>query len=194
MEISALLDMLHVAEQLKNNTRHSWTSSSRQESVAEHSWRLALMAYWVHDEFPEANREKLMLLSLIHDLGESFTGDIPAFVKTDDDRETEYTQLQQWTAALPQPYCSEMSELFQELEEQITLESKIVKALDKIEVLIQHNEADIDTWLPLEYEMNLTHANPQVQFSAYLKQLREAVRQDTLKKIAAAETQKRTED
>ena len=44
------------------------------------------MTYFVRDEFPQANGERLLLLSLTHDLGEIFTGDIPAFVKTDTDR------------------------------------------------------------------------------------------------------------
>lgn len=76
MEISELLPLLHTIEQLKNTTRHSWTSAGRHESVAEHSWRLALMTYFVRDEFPQANGERLLLLSLTHDLGEIFTGDI----------------------------------------------------------------------------------------------------------------------
>ena len=66
-----------VAERLKCSLRHSWTSSGRQESVAEHSWRLALLAALVSDEFPGLDREKLLLLCLFHDIGEAFTGDIP---------------------------------------------------------------------------------------------------------------------
>ena len=49
MEIQALLQAMAVAEHLKNNTRHSWTSQGRHESVAEHSWRVTLMAYFVRD-------------------------------------------------------------------------------------------------------------------------------------------------
>ncbi|CEQ26034.1 HD domain-containing protein [Paraclostridium sordellii] len=44
MNTATLLEILTVAEKLKCNTRHSWTSSGRHESVAEHSWRIALMA------------------------------------------------------------------------------------------------------------------------------------------------------
>ena len=68
-----------VAERLKCSLRHSWTSSGRQESVAEHSWRLALLAALVSDAFPGLDRERLLLLCLFHDIGEAFTGDIPAF-------------------------------------------------------------------------------------------------------------------
>ena len=52
MDIRAYVrNFLAVAEKLKCNTRHSWTSTGRRASVAEHSWRLALMAYLVRDEF-----------------------------------------------------------------------------------------------------------------------------------------------
>ena len=44
MEPKALLSILHQAEKLKCITRHCDTTSGRRESVAEHSWRLALMA------------------------------------------------------------------------------------------------------------------------------------------------------
>ena len=75
MESKNLLEVLHVAERLKDATRHCYTSKGRHESVAEHSWRAALMAYFLRDEFPEADMGKVMLMCILHDLGESFTGD-----------------------------------------------------------------------------------------------------------------------
>ena len=81
MEARRLIDALSVAERLKDATRHCYTSGGRHESVAEHSWRLALMAYWVSDEFPELDMAKVIKMCLIHDLGEAFTGDIPTFEK-----------------------------------------------------------------------------------------------------------------
>lgn len=83
MEVKKLLEVLTTAEHLKDVPRHCYTSGGRRESVAEHSWRLTLMAYWVSDEFPEADLEKLLKMCLIHDLGEAFTGDVPTFEKTD---------------------------------------------------------------------------------------------------------------
>ena len=67
-----------------------------------------------------------------------------------------------------------------------TPEAKLYKALDNLEAVIQHNESDIKTWIPREYELNLTYANDKVAFSQYLTCLREMIRQDTLDKIAAA--------
>lgn len=70
-----------------------------------------------------------------------------------------------------------------------TLESRIFKALDKMEALIQHNEADISSWLPLEYELNLTYGEKEVEFSEYMKDLRAAINVDTINKIKSSKTQ-----
>ena len=184
MEPEKLIETLAVAERLKDATRHCYTSRGRWESVAEHSWRITLMAYFVSDEFPDADLLKIMKMCLIHDLGEAFTGDIPAFEKTDKDSEKEADVLGEWVKTLPEPFDKEMAELYQEMEAQQTLESRIYKALDKLEALIQHNESDIKTWIPLEYDLQMTYGNDKVQFSEYLTRLRDEVRNDSKKKIA----------
>lgn len=101
MDARKLLRILSVAERLKDATRHCYTSGGRRESVAEHCWRTALMAYWISDEFPEIDLEKLLKLCLIHDLGEAFTGDIPTFQKTQADRARERDLLVDWLRSLP---------------------------------------------------------------------------------------------
>ena len=103
MRPSELLAALHTAEKLKDTTRHCYTSGGRHESVAEHSWRIALMAFFLRDEFPEADMDKVTRMCLIHDLGECFTGDIPAFDKTAQDESPEEALLYQWVASLPSP-------------------------------------------------------------------------------------------
>ena len=85
MEVRELLNVLHIAERLKDELRHCETSKGRRESVAEHSWRLALMAFFMKDEFPTLNMDKVIKMCLIHDLGECFTGDIPTFMKSASD-------------------------------------------------------------------------------------------------------------
>ena len=141
MEIGRLLDFLKTAEQLKCNTRHSYTSSGRLESVAEHSWRLALMAMLVGDEFPELDLDKVIKMCLIHDMGEAITGDIPAFEKTDKDRKVENKKVEQLTDILPEPVRAEWKALFEEMEAMETQEARLYKSLDKLEALIHHNEA-----------------------------------------------------
>ena len=167
MHPTELLNILHTAEKLKDTTRHCDTSGGRRESVAEHSWRIALMAFFLRDEFPRLDMDKVLQMCLIHDLGECFTGDIPSFLKTDADTTREDSLLAQWVSSLPAPYCTEMAALY------------------KLEAVIQHNEAPISTWLPREYALNLTYADENVAFSPYLTALREAVRDETKAKIDA---------
>lgn len=184
MEARKLIETLAVAEKLKDATRHCYTSGGRHESVAEHSWRLTLMAYLVSDEFPEANLEKLLKMCLIHDIGEAFTGDIPAFDKTSADEGREETLLKEWVRSLPEPFAAEMTALYAEMAARETLEAKIYKALDNLEALIQHNESALDTWIPLEYDLQMTYGNDKVVFSEYLTALRDMVREDSRNKIA----------
>lgn len=186
MEAKALLDALHIAERLKDATRHCYTSGGRHESVGEHSWRAALMAFFLRDEFPEADMDKVMRMCLIHDLGEAFTGDIPSFIKTAADEATEDRLLGDWISSLPAPYAAEMQALYAEMAALETTEAKIYKAIDGLEAIIQHNESDLSTWIPWEYELNVTYANDKVAFSPYLQALRQVIREDTLQKIAAA--------
>lgn len=183
MNICSFMELMNLAERLKNNTRHSWTSSGRHESVAEHSWRLTLMAYFVKDEFPQADMDKVIRMCILHDFGEAFTGDIPAFLKSEQDSHAERDQVSRWISHLPQPFAGELEELFQEMEGLETVESRIYKALDKMEAVIQHNEADISTWLPLEYELQMNYGAKEVEFSDYMKALKEEANRISEEKI-----------
>lgn len=185
MDIRTYLNFLNVAEKLKCNTRHSQTSSGRPESVAEHSWRLALMAYLVRDEFPDVNMDRVIQMCLFHDMGEAVTGDIPCFEKTEGDEAVEEDAVAGLVRLLPPPYGQEVGQLFAEMGELRTAEARLYKALDKLEALIQHNEADLSTWIPLEYDLQMTYGTEECDFSEYLKRLRDAVREDSRKKIAA---------
>lgn len=183
MEARELLKAMAVAVRLKDTTRHCYTEKGRHESVAEHCWMAALMAFFLQDEFPEADMDKVIRMCLIHDLGEAFTGDIPTFEKTEENERTEEQLLREWVAALPKVCRDEMTALYDEMERRESLESRIYKAIDNLEALIQHNFSDLSTWIPREYELNKTYGDDKVAFSPYLTALREEVRQDTLRKI-----------
>ena len=187
MDGKKLLEALHVAERLKDTLRHCYTSRGRREDVAEHSWRIALMAYLVSDEFPGADMNKVIRMCLIHDLGEAFTGDIPTFMKTASDESREEDLLLAWVATLPEPFASDMRALYAEMAARETLEAKIYKAMDSLEAVIQHNESDIATWEPHEYALNRDYAWDRVAFSPYLTDLRRLILEDTEAKIAEAE-------
>ena len=151
MDARALIDALTVAERLKDTMRHCYTKNGRRESVAEHCWLMTLAAFWMKDEFPEADMDRVLKMCLIHDLGEAFTGDVPAFEKTASNEQEEKALLYGWVASLPGDIAKEMLSLYDEMEKRETLEAKIYKAVDGLEAVIQHNISDISTWLPLEY-------------------------------------------
>lgn len=186
MNAEKLLEIIHTTEKLKDTMRHCYTSQGRRESVAEHSWRIALMAYFIRDEFPEADMDKVIRMCLIHDLGEIFTGDIPTFLKTDADEQKEEALLAKWVKSLPEPYAEEMEALYREMEEQQTVEARVYKAMDSLEAVIQHNESDISTWADNEYKLQMTYGNNRVGFSEYLTELREVIRQESIDKIEAS--------
>jgi len=180
---SEYLQILHIAERLKDTPRHCTTSKRRIESVAEHSWRVALMAFLLRHQFTHIDIDKVVNMSLIHDLGECFTGDIPTFVKTDKDRQTEDSLLLQWLKTLPEEISTDFAALYAEMEAQQTPEAKLFKALDKLEALIQHNESPIDTWSANEYDLNKTYAFNTVAFSDWLTKLRQEIYDETMEKI-----------
>ena len=90
-----------------------------------------------------------------------------------------------WVQTFPEPQRSEWTSLLCEMEALETKEARLYKALDKLEALISHNESDIRTWLPLEYDLQLTYGQENMQFSEYLKELRASVDDWTREKIAA---------
>lgn len=173
MEPCELLDFLAVLEKLKCNTRHSWTSTGRHETVAAHSWRLCVMAFLLKDELPGVDMDKVLRMCLVHDFGEAVTGDIPAFEKTDKDEKAEEQAVAGMLSPLPQPLRGELTALFAEMDALETPEAKVYKTLDKMEAVIQHNEAPLGTWLPNEYELQLTYGVENAAQFPYLKALRD---------------------
>ena len=179
MDARKLIDFLRVMERLKDAPRHCWTTGGRRESVAEHSWRVALMAMLMADEFPGVDIDRVVRMCLVHDIGEAITGDIPTFVKTDADRAVEGREVEALIGGLPEPWPRYLGELFDEMEALETPEAKLYKALDRMEAIQSHNESAVETWLPLEYELNLTYGEKDAAFSPYLTALRQEMRRDT---------------
>lgn len=182
MKPNELLDILQVAHCLKITLRHCFMENNRQESVAEHSWRVALMAMLIGDDM-DFDTSKVIEMSLIHDLGEVFTGDIPTFKKKRTDRSIENEQYDRWVRSFPSPQKEHFESLLKEMEEQESIESRVFKALDKLEAVISHNESDLSTWLPLEYDLQYTYGKEQVEFSEYLKALKDQIDTWTTNKI-----------
>ncbi|MGM9517887.1 MAG: HD family hydrolase [Acidaminococcus sp.] len=178
------LALLVRAGKLKTAVRHCWLAPERQESVADHSWRMALMALLLEHEpeFAQVDLDRVIRLCLIHDLGEAFTGDIPTFQKDETDRQTEDQVYQKWLATFPEADRKDWQALLAEWDAQNTVEAKVAKALDKLEAVISHNESDITTWLPLEHDLQYTYPEKAVAFSPWLQALKNLVDKWTSKK------------
>ncbi len=177
------IDFLGKVSALKSNTRHCYIAEGRRESVADHSWRLSLMAVLLERELEGIDMCKVIKMCIIHDLGEAVTGDIPTFVKTDCDREAEKNALDGLLSELPDRQREDISALFREMEELATPEAKLCKALDCMEAVISHNEAPLETWSQVEYTLNYTYGEKYVGFSDWLKELKRECNADTDEKL-----------
>ncbi|MEG1633812.1 MAG: HD domain-containing protein [Oscillospiraceae bacterium] len=184
MKPCELLEFLHVIERMKSNTRHSWTAEGRHESVAEHSYRLLVMAFLLRDELPDIDMERVLKLCLVHDWGEALTGDIPSFFKTGDDERREDEAVTALLRTLPERE-GELSALFAELNAKETRESRLCRALDMLEAVIQHNEAPLGTWIEREYELNRVYGERECSEFPFVAELRALARIDTEEKTRA---------
>lgn len=151
------LEFMKEVEGLKSTLRTAHTALGRQESTAEHSWRLALGAAVLCHEFPELDREKVMLMCLVHDLGELYTGDVPAILKPDpgEKHRQEQEDVVRAAACLPPPCAEEIAALCEEYNQCATPEARFVKAMDKAETILQHSQGDNPP--DFDYVFNLSY-------------------------------------
>ena len=168
-ELAGLLDFLRRAERLKDTVRSGYTSEGRQESVADHTWRLCLMALLLHDRFPDVDFARLVKICLVHDLGEAVGGDIPAPVQSDVEgkAEGERRDLLDLIEPLPAHQREEIAALWDEYEAAATPEARLAKALDKLETLLQHtqgaNPPGFDYRFNLGYGRRYTAGDPTIE-------------------------------
>lgn len=157
METSNILEFLAQTQHLKSVLRHSWTDDAhRQESVADHSWHMAMIAIALSPDLQtKVDLLRVFELIAVHDLGELFTGDIPAFAARAGKYEAEKEAVAKITQTLPPARQKEIFALWQEYEERKTKEALFVKMLDVIDVINQHLAADISTWSKEEWTFNL---------------------------------------
>lgn len=159
--------------------RSAHTSSGRTESTAEHSWRLCLMAVVFSDYLTGLDKLKMLKMCLIHDLGEAISGDIPAVNKDSfsNKSEQERRDLVLLTRALDEPLKTEMLALWDDYESALSPEAVAVKALDKLETMLQHNQgknpADFD------YEFNLGYGKKYTDAAPLFETLRNIIDQET---------------
>jgi putative hydrolase of HD superfamily len=174
------LGFLPLAERLKRELRHSWLSDGRRESVAEHTWFMALMALLTHKRLEQpVSLERVLSMAIVHDLAEVEVGDIPYF-ETGDRKakkaELELAAIERIAKMLPAPEGEMVKQLWLEFEDGTTPEARFVRALDHLEVQVQHNLADLSTWEPVEHGLVYTKMDERCAHDAFLRQLLVGVR------------------
>ena len=172
--LAGILDFLQAAERLKTTVRSGYTSAGDQESVAEHTWRLCLMALVLAPEFPDVDFARLVKICLIHDLGEAIGGDVPAPEQarraaagaTGGKSADERRDLLALVSSLPGQPREEIIALWDEYESASTPEARLAKALDKLETILQHtqgqNPPDFDYRFNLGYGRQHTASPPLI--------------------------------
>ena len=173
-DFPGVLEFLRAAERLKSTTRTGYTSAGQQESVAEHTWRLCLMALVLRPAFPGIDFAKLVKICIIHDLGEAIHGDVSAPEQARraaagaiaGKAEQERRDLLELLAPLPAAVRDEITALWEEYEAAESPEAKLAKGLDKLETIMQHNQglnpADFDYRFNLDYGRRHTADNPVI--------------------------------
>ncbi len=178
-------------EKLKQEVRHSWTGNkNRQESVAEHSWLMSLMVIIFVSKLKSKKVDtlKALKMAIIHDLAEALTGDIPAqeiSKRKEDKTKNEIKAIKKILKDLPfKDVRRELRNLWEEYEKGESNESKLVRMIDKTEVLVQHNISDISTWDETDYPLALYAKDYLSDFDDFTRAFKDALDIWTFTKIS----------
>lgn len=177
--LASFIRFIQETEQLKSTLRTAWSASGRQESTAEHTWRLALFASLFKAEYPGLDWQKILVMCLIHDLGELYEGDISAAALPDEDAKyrEERRAVEKVFSFLPEDIASHYLAVWQEYNDNATPEAHLVKALDKAETIIQHNQGKNPDHF--DYRFNLEYGKALFDDDDTLSRLRKRIDADT---------------
>jgi putative hydrolase of HD superfamily len=191
-ELEGTLNFLRQAERLKTVTRSAYTTTCKQESVAEHTWRVALMAALLGPQFPDVDQHRLIRMCLIHDLGEAIGGDIPApeqarrraAGETEGKSAAERRDLETLVAPLPTGLRDDLIALWDEYEAAVTPTARVAKALDKLETILQHTQGDNPP--SFDYRFNLDYGRQHTNEPPLIATLRKLLDQATEDRAVAS--------
>lgn len=178
-DLQGTLTFLREAERLKSVLRSAYTTTGQQESTAEHSWRLCLMAMVFEGELTGLDFGKVLKLCVLHDLGEALHGDIPAVQQDQNPHKSaqERTDLQTLMQTLPERLSVDFLALWDEYENAGSPEARIVKGLDKLETILQHNQGINPSGF--DYAFNLDYGQKYMGAHPLLQQIRALLDADT---------------
>lgn len=156
-EITDILTFLKRSKSLESAMRYNASLRTQKNTVAEHSWRLALMALVIGSACKvKVDIGKAMSMALLHDLAEATTGDIDAYTQIKEGKELveeknvlEERAVKDMTKDLS--FGDQVYDLWREYEDQQTIEAKFVDALDVIEGFLHIAEDGVEAYIPKEF-------------------------------------------
>ncbi|MSS86486.1 MAG: phosphohydrolase [Thaumarchaeota archaeon] len=135
-----ILEFFKNASNLKNIPRQGWIdklSIKHPESVADHSYSMAIMAMVISD-LENYDSEKIMKMVLLHDLAESKIGDFtPDQISKIKKEKMENDAFYEITKKLPDSIKHQYNEIWNEYQNNTSPESDIVHQIDKLEMVLQ---------------------------------------------------------
>ena len=185
--IDKVIRFIKEIENLKSVTRTAWTKTGRRESTAEHSWRLAMLLMVLREDFKDLDIDKAIKMSLVHDLGELYDGDISAKLQNDNDNKAEMEEkaMRRMLTILPENLAENIYDLWKEYNECCTKEAKLVKAMDKLETIVQHNQGNNPE--DFDYEFNLQYGKQYFMDNEILEYMRYIIDEDTKESVKLKE-------
>ncbi len=153
-----ILDFFKMAANLKNVSRQGWIdklSISNPESVADHSYSMAIMCMVISD-LENYDSEKILKMVMLHDLAESETGDIPPDqISKEKKMKLENKAFFEIVENLPDEIKAQYLKIWNEYQENDSPESNIVHQIDRLEMALQarlyqkqgHSEEKISPFL-----------------------------------------------
>lgn len=185
---SSLFDFIKFSSKLRAVIRQNNATPDRKESVAEHSWHLALISWVLHESFEQEfktkiSQQRIIKMCLMHDLVEINVGDISTWKPEErtDKASKEEASAKEIFSRLTPKLSQEMLSLWHELEKGETLEAKIAKGIDRVNPALMRmvtgqGWGDVNGNVSRLDQIQL----PRVGFSKTLKKLYESIKKEAL--------------
>ncbi len=182
------MDFVHAAGRLKTELRRAYKSNGSQETVAEHSWRVSLIAMTLSGTIKEIDRDKCVKMAIVHDLPEVYAGDVYRLdrEKQDGRHNSEKDALERLTKLVTRGVSKELTSLWLEFEEGTTREARLVRLIDRLEVLVQHNESDVSRWSETEKQIQYGLAEKHAEKYGFLLEFAREIDRETKRKLTRA--------
>ena len=138
--MTSLIEFFKTSANLKEIKRQGWIeklSLASPESVADHCFSMAMMSMVISD-LENYNSEKILKMTLLHDLAESEIGDFtPEQINNEHKKDLENNAFDKILKFLPESLKSQYSHIWKEYQDGLSIESKLVHQVDRLEMTLQ---------------------------------------------------------